>query len=147
MLWELIKLANSCLVLFMFLQHVRSSLVVLSWLFLFLFLGSSGDDGGDGSNDTMTSESQAVTGVTQTKTGVTQTVSGKAVVGSDNTVGSNNTVGTDDTMGSDDRGVVDDVVGGVGGGLGVHSNLGHVMNLMVDLVSDQTSLGNQVGPH
>merc|ERR1712002_1258810 len=50
-------------------------------------------------------------------------------------------------MGSNDRGVVDDVVGGVGGGPGVHSNLGDVMNLMVNLVSDQAGLGNEVGLH
>ena len=48
-------------------------------------------------------------------------------------------------VGTDDGGVVDDVVGGVGGGLGVHADLGDVVNLVVDLVSDQPGLGNQVG--
>jgi len=105
----------------MFPQDERSSLVVLSWLFSLLM----GNNGGDSSNNT-------VSGVTQT------------VVSSNNT-GSNNT-SSDDTS-SNDRGVVDDVVGGVGGGPGVHSNLGDVMNLMVNLVSDQTGLGNQVGLH
>merc|ERR1712215_282681 len=84
-----------------------------------------GNNGGDSSNNT-------VSGVTQT------------VVSSNNT-GSNNT-GSNDTS-SNDRGGVDDVVGGVGGGPGVHSNLGDVMNLMVNLVSDQTGLGNEVGLH
>ena len=49
------------------------------------------------------------------------------------------------SVGTNDGGVVDDVVGGVGGGLGVHADLGDVMNLLVDLVSDQPGLGNQVG--
>jgi len=72
--------------------------------------------------------------------------SNKTVSGvSSNNTGSNNT--SSDNTGSDDRGVVDDVVGGVGGGPGVHSNLGDVMNLMVNLVSDQTGLGNEVGLH
>jgi len=66
--------------------------------------------------------------------------SNKTVVGSNNT-GSNNTVG------SDDRGVVDDMVGGVGGSPGVHIDLGHMMDLMVNLVSNQTGLRYQVGLH
>ena len=49
------------------------------------------------------------------------------------------------SVGTNDGGMVDDVVGGVGGGLGVHADLGDVMNLLVDLVSDQPGLGNQVG--
>merc|ERR1719153_188425 len=111
----------------MFPQDERSSLVVLSWLFSLLM----GNNGGDSSNNT-------VSGVTQT------------VVSSNNT-GSNNTssdnTSSNNTVGSNDRGVVDDVGGGVGGGPGVHSNLGDVMNLMVNLVSDQTGLGNEVGLH
>merc|ERR1719348_189868 len=99
----------------------EAPLVVLSWLFSLLL----GNNGSDSSNNT-------VSGVTET------------VVSSNNT-GSNNT-SSDDTS-SNDRSVVDDVVGGVGGGPGVHSNLGDVMNLMVNLVSDQTGLGNQVGLH
>merc|ERR1719348_738764 len=99
----------------------EAPLVVLSWLFSLLL----GNNGSDSSNNT-------VSGVTET------------VVSSNNT-GSNNT-SSDDTS-SNDRSVVDDVMGGVGGGPGVHSNLGDVMNLMVNLVSDQTGLGNQVGLH
>ena len=49
------------------------------------------------------------------------------------------------SVGTGDGGVVNDVVGGVGGSLGVHADLGDVMNLLVDLVSDQPGLGNQVG--
>merc|ERR1712080_703848 len=82
--------ARKLMVLLMFPQHERSSLVVLSWLFLLLM----GDNGGDSSNKTMS--------------GVTKTV-----VGSNNT-GSNNT-GSNNSVGSNDRGVVDDMVGGVGG--------------------------------
>merc|ERR1719370_840620 len=48
-------------------------------------------------------------------------------------------------VGSDDGGVVDDVVGGVSGGPGVNGDLGDVVDLVMDLVSDQTGLGDQVG--
>merc|ERR1719430_1238092 len=67
------------------------------------------------------------------------------LMGNNGGAGSNNT--SSNNTSSNDRGVVDDVVGGVGGGPGVHSNLGDVMNLMVNLVSDQTGLGNEVGLH
>merc|ERR1719158_1913386 len=99
--------ARKLMVLLMFPQHERSSLVVLSWLFLLLM----GNNGGESSKNT----------------------------------GSNNT--SSNNSGSNDRGVVDDVVGGVGGGPGVHIDLGHMMDLMVDLVSDQTGLRYKVGLH
>jgi len=92
----------------MFLQHVRSSLIVLSSLCSFFLLGSynSGtsinDSRGNGSNDSMAS------------------------------------------IASMHGGVVDDVVSGVCGGVGVHADLGHVMNLSMDLVSDQTGLRDMV---
>jgi len=92
----------------MFLQHVRSSLIVLSSLCSFFLLGSynsgtSINDGrGDGSNDSVAS------------------------------------------IASMHRGVVDDMVGGVCGGLGVHADLGNVMNLGMNLVSDQTGLRDMV---
>merc|ERR1712059_215795 len=44
-----------------------------------------------------------------------------------------------------DRGMVDDMVGDVAGGPGVHTDLGHVMDLSMDLMADQMSLRNQVG--
>merc|ERR1719430_1280288 len=37
------------------------------------------------------------------------------------------------------------MVGGVGGGVGVDMDLGHMMNLGVDLVTNETGLRNQVG--
>merc|ERR1719447_29669 len=48
-------------------------------------------------------------------------------------------------VGSDDGGVVDDVVGGVGGGLGLSVDAGHVVDGVADLVADKTGLGDQVG--
>ena len=48
-------------------------------------------------------------------------------------------------VGSDDGGVVDDVVGGVGGGLGLSVDTGHVVDGVADLVADKTGLGDQVG--
>merc|ERR550532_956191 len=48
-------------------------------------------------------------------------------------------------VGSDHRGVVDDMVGGVGGGLGVNVDAGHVVDGVADLVSNETGLGDQVG--
>merc|ERR1719167_1432262 len=47
-------------------------------------------------------------------------------------------------VGSDDGGVVDDVVGGVGGGLGLSVDAGHVVDGVADLVADKTGLGDQV---
>merc|ERR1719244_623827 len=105
---------NSRLVIFMFLQLERSSLIVLS-LTNILFSGNSGGglsglsgNDGRGSSDDSAGEGEAV-------------------------------------VGSDDGGVVDDVVGGVGGGPGVNGDLGDVVDLVMDLVSDQTGLGDQVG--
>merc|ERR1711970_631584 len=46
---------------------------------------------------------------------------------------------------SDDGGGVDDVVGGVGGGLGLSVDAGHVVDGVADLVADETGLGDQVG--
>merc|ERR1719378_1682090 len=43
------------------------------------------------------------------------------------------------------RGGVDDVVGGVGGGLGLSVDTGHVVDGVADLVADKTGLGDQVG--
>merc|ERR1719500_623296 len=41
--------------------------------------------------------------------------------------------------------MVDNMVGGVGGGVSVDMDLGHMMNLGVDLVTNETGLRNQVG--
>merc|ERR1719357_596880 len=47
--------------------------------------------------------------------------------------------------GSDHGGVVDHVVGGVGGGLRVNMDAGNVVDGVADLVADETGLGDQVG--
>merc|ERR1712055_447478 len=46
---------------------------------------------------------------------------------------------------SNNIGMVDNMVGGVGGGVGVHTNLGNMLNLSVDLVANKTGLRNQMG--
>merc|ERR1719431_1569134 len=50
--------------------------------------------------------------------------------------------------GTDNRGMVDDVVGGVGGGVLLDSDLGYMMDLVVDLVTnmlDNRGSGDMVG--
>ena len=49
--------------------------------------------------------------------------------------------GEDTGEGSDDGGVVDDVVGGVGGHVLLDSNMGNVVDLVVDVVTDMLDHG------
>merc|ERR1712055_313334 len=46
---------------------------------------------------------------------------------------------------SNNIGMVDNMEGGVGGGVGVHTDLGDMLNLSVGLVANKTGLRNQVG--